>query len=67
MLKEHLIRLCVSISLGKVMYEWITKLYQRGKMFGAVMIKRTYRAAHGAETAYYRTVVRVEFIASLPK
>jgi hypothetical protein len=48
-------------------YGWITKLFQRGKSFGDVMIKRTYRAAHGAEMAYYRTVVRVEFTATLPK
>jgi len=48
-------------------YEWIAKLFQRGKMFGDVMVRRTYRAMHGAETAYYRTVVRVEFSASLPK
>ena len=48
-------------------YEWITKLFQRGKSFNEVMIRRTYRAMYGAETAYYRTVVRVEFTASLPK
>ena len=48
-------------------YDWINKLFQRGKSFGSVMIRRTYRAAHGAELAYYRTIVRVEFTASLPK
>jgi hypothetical protein len=48
-------------------YDWISKLFQRGKSFRDIMIKRTYRAAHGAETAYYRTVVRVEFTATLPK
>jgi hypothetical protein len=32
-----------------------------------VMIIRTYRAAHGPEAAFYRTVIRVEFRASLPK
>jgi len=48
-------------------YEWITKLFQRGKSFGDIMIRRTYRAMHGAEAAYYRTVVRVEFTAILPK
>jgi len=48
-------------------YDWITKLYQRGKTFSDVMIKRTYRATHGAEVAYYRTIIRVEFTAALPK
>jgi hypothetical protein len=50
-----------------IKYDWINKLFQRGKSFGDVMIKRTYRAAHGAELAYYRTVVRVEFTCTLPK
>jgi hypothetical protein len=48
-------------------YDWINRLFQRGKSFGDVMILRTYRAAHGAELAYYRTAVRVEFTATLPK
>ena len=48
-------------------YEWITKLFQRGNTFNEIMIRRTYRAMHGAEVAYYRTVVRVEFTAILPK
>ena len=48
-------------------YEWITKLFQRGTSFNEIMIKRTYRATHGAELAFYKTVIRVEFIASLPK
>jgi len=48
-------------------YQQIVNLFQRGKSFGDIMIRRTYRAMHGAELAYYRTVVRVEFTASLPK
>ena len=48
-------------------YEWITKLFQRGKSFGSIIIRRTYRATHGAELEYYRTVVRVEFACCLPK
>ena len=48
-------------------YEWIAKLFQRGKSFGEVMIRCTYRAAHGAELSCYRTAVRVEFSCSLPK
>jgi len=47
--------------------KWIYKLYGRGKTFGDVTIVKTYRAMHGAETAYYRTVVRVEFYAFLDK
>jgi hypothetical protein len=48
-------------------YDWITKLFQRGKSFSDVMIIRTYRASHGPEAAFYRTVIRIEFQASLPK
>ncbi len=48
-------------------YDWISRLFQRGKSFGDVMIRKTYRATHGPELAYYRTVVRVEFTATLPK
>jgi len=48
-------------------YEWISKLFQRGKSFGDIMIRRTYRAAHGAELSFYRTIIRVEFTATLPK
>jgi hypothetical protein len=50
-----------------VKYEWIVKLFQRGKSFDGIMITRTYRATHGASPEFYRTVVRVEFTASLPK
>lgn len=48
-------------------YDWINKLFQRGKSFGGIMIRRTYRATHGAELAFYRTVLCVEFTATLPK
>ena len=48
-------------------YDWISQLFSRGKSFGDVMIRRTYRAAHGAELTFYRTVIRVEFTATLPK
>lgn len=48
-------------------YEWIYKLFSRAKMIDDVMIRRCYRATAGAELAYYRTVVRVEFTATLPK
>jgi len=48
-------------------YNWISRLFERGKSFGDVMIRRTYRAAHGAELTFYRTVIRVEFMATLPK
>ena len=48
-------------------YDRIAKLFQRGKSFGDVTIRRTYRATCGAELAYYRTVIRVEFTATLPK
>jgi hypothetical protein len=48
-------------------YDWISRLFARGKTFGDVMILRTYRAAEGPETDFYRVVVRVEFRASLPK
>jgi hypothetical protein len=48
---------------------WVSRLFSRGKMFGDVMIMKTYRAMSGAEPGmpFYRTVVRVEWRASLPK
>jgi len=48
-------------------YNWISRLFERGKSFGNIMIKRTYRATHWAELTFYRTVIRVEFTATLPK
>jgi hypothetical protein len=48
-------------------YNWIVQLFQRGKTFDEIMIIRTYRAAHGAESTFYRTIIRVEFTATLPK
>jgi hypothetical protein len=48
-------------------YQQIVNLFQRGSTFNEIMVRRTYRAFHGAELAYYRTVVRIEFTASLPK
>ena len=47
-------------------YNRIVELFQRGKIFDEIMIVKTYRATHGAEDAFYRTVVRSEFTASLP-
>jgi hypothetical protein len=50
-------------------YEWICKLFSRGKMFSEVSVNKTYRATHGAVTnmPYYRTVVRIECESTLPK
>ncbi|MDR1176038.1 MAG: DUF4128 domain-containing protein [Treponema sp.] len=48
-------------------YDWICRLFSRGKTFDEVMILRTYRAAEGPETDFYRTVIRVEFRADLSK
>ena len=48
-------------------YNSIVELFQRGKTFDRVMITRTYRATQGADESFYRTVVRSEFTASLPK
>jgi hypothetical protein len=48
-------------------YDWICRLFSRGKTFDEVMILRTYRAAEGPETDFYRTVIRVEFRADLTK
>jgi hypothetical protein len=52
-----------------VKYEWICKLFSRGKMFGDVMVRRTYRAMSAAnpDMAFHRTVIRVEFDSTLPK
>jgi len=69
---DGILQIDIMVPLGAGMdettakYEWITKLFQRGKSFGEIMIRRTYRAMHGAEAAYYRTVVRAEFTATLP-
>ena len=48
-------------------YNSIVELFQRGKTFDRVMITRTYRAMQGADASFYRTVVRSEFTASIPK
>jgi len=50
-------------------FNWISRLFGRGKVFGDVMIRRAYRAMEGAvpNMPYYRTVVRVEWYATLPK
>ena len=68
-----ILQIDIMVSLGTGMdemsakYQHIVNLFQRGKSFGSIMIKRAYRAMHGAEMAFYRTVIRVEFTASLPK
>jgi len=64
---DIMVPLGAGMSETEMKYDWITKLFQRGKSFNEIMINRTYRATHGAELAYYRTIVRVEFTASLPK
>jgi len=67
------IDIIVPIGIGTdiiaIRYDWIVKLLQRGKTFGEIMIIKTYRAHHGAEpeNTTYRTIIRVEFTASLPK
>jgi len=43
----------------------ISRLFSRAKMFDKVMCIKCYRANHGAEGAYYRTVMRVEYRAVL--
>jgi hypothetical protein len=50
-------------------YSWVCRLFSRGKTFGEVNIKKCYRATQGAvpNMPYYRTVVRVECEATLPK
>jgi hypothetical protein len=47
---------------------WVCKLFGRGKMFGDVMVMKTYRAMSGAEPGMpcFRTILRVEWRASLP-
>ena len=70
---DGILQIDIMVPLGAGMdetaakYQNIVNLFQRGSTFGDVMIKRTYRAMHGAELAYYRTVVRVEFLATLSK
>jgi hypothetical protein len=50
-------------------YSWISRLFHREAIFGDVIVKKTYRAMSGAEPdkPYYRTAVRVEWRASLPR
>jgi hypothetical protein len=45
----------------------IVRLFGRGKVFDKVTIVKCYRATHGAEESFYRTIVRVEFYAFLEK
>jgi hypothetical protein len=57
------------IAESETKYEWVCRLFSRGARFGEVNIKKTYRATQGAvpNMPYYRTVVRVECEATLPK
>lgn len=48
-------------------YDWICKLFQRGKSFNDITIIRTYRATNETEETFYKTIIRVEFSATLPK
>lgn len=45
---------------------WITKLFNRGRSIDRLTVIKCYRAMHGAEEGYYRTVLRVEITATLP-
>jgi hypothetical protein len=43
------------------------RLYARGKSFGDVTVLKCYRAFQGVEGTSFRTTIRVEWRASLPK
>ena len=47
--------------------KWLCRLFSRGKSFGRVTVVKTYRAFQETGMTYYRTVVRVQFSATLPK
>jgi len=50
-------------------YNWISRLFSRGKVFDRVTIKKCYRAMEGAEPnlPIFRTIIRIEWYATLPK
>jgi hypothetical protein len=47
--------------------KWLYMLYGRGKSFDRVTILKCYRAFQGVEGTSFRTTIRVEWLASLPK
>jgi hypothetical protein len=48
-------------------YEWLHKLFSRGKTFGDVTVLKCYRAMQEAETSFFRTVLRCNVTSTLPK
>lgn len=61
--------ICTPLNKGEkeanTKYEWIAKLFKRGTCFGDVEVDRVYKATEGAEDDFYKTVVRVEWTATI--
>lgn len=61
--------ICTPLNKGEdeagTKYEWLSRLFSRGKMFGPVIIKSCYIAHRESESDHYRMVVRIEFTADL--
>ena len=47
--------------------KWLCRLFARGKSFDRVTVVKTFRAFQETGLTYYRTVVRVQFYATLEK
>jgi hypothetical protein len=65
------IDVCTPLGKGeaeaKDKYEWIAKLFARGKRFDEVLIRNCYRAAARADESHYTTVIRIEWTAELER
>jgi hypothetical protein len=48
-------------------YEWLSKLFARGKHFDEVLIQNCYRAQVREDETHYTTVVRIEWTAELER
>jgi hypothetical protein len=65
------IDICTPLGKGeaeaKDKYEWLSKLFARGKRFDEVLIRNCYRAFVRTDESHYTTVVRIEWTAELER
>ncbi|MDR1505639.1 MAG: DUF4128 domain-containing protein [Treponema sp.] len=48
-------------------YEWLSKLFARGRSFDTVRVMNCYRALSRTDSTHYTTVVRIEWTADLER
>lgn len=63
------INICTPLDKGvkesNAKYEWIAKLFKRGTCFGDVEINKVYKATEVAADDCFKTVVRIEWTATI--